>query len=295
MQKRFGLTKIVLPLSILFISLLMSGCSSNKGQQQDAQLQAAQEKTSEEKESEKLKKLEAQIEDLFKALGGPSLKADESDKDKSESQPETTQQKSTQQQGTQQGGQQEGTQQQGTQQGGKQASQEPDKWTQVGRIINNLHYQWNDFMPEISKKGADMKLIDNFDNALNSLTTTIDSKDQGKALTAANKLYSLVPDLYSLYRTKMSPEVKRIIYYTRNIILESDKSNWEQVKNDNEALEKSWPLIRNTLEKEQKAIGDKLDFSIYELKKVITEKNKQLTGIKGRIVLNNIMLLQKEY
>lgn len=313
---------IFITISILSMPLVTTGCSGKEGQEQNAQLQAAKEKQSREKESEKLKKTEAQIEMLFEALGGPSVKTEESDEEKTGGQQESTQkqgqqddtqhgggqkddqqqgtqqgggQKDDQQQGTQQDGSQKGNQQQGTQQGGKQTAQQPDKWQQVGRITNNLHYQWNDLMPEIAKKGADMKLVDSFDNALNSLTTTIESKDQEKMLASANKLYSYIPDLYSLYRVKMSPEVKRMIYYTRNIILESDKEVWEQVTKDNEALEKSWSLFRNTLEKEQKKIEDKLDFSIYELKKVVAEKNRQLSGIKGRIVLNNIKELQKSY
>ncbi len=320
MQNILKLTKIIIiAISILFIQAVTAGCSRNQGQQQDAQLQAAKEKQSQEKESERLKKIESQIEMLFEVLGGPSVKTSESGDDtggQNEGTQHGGQQKDSQQQGTQQGdqkgggqnedkqqdgGQKGGNQQQGTQQGdqkssGKQAAQQaPDKWSQVGRVINNLHYQWNDLMPEIAKKGAEMKLVDNFDNALNTLTTTIESKDQEKVLVSANKLYSHVPDLYSLYRVKMSPEVKRMIYYTRNIILLSGKDGWEQVGKDNEALDKSWSLFQNTLEKEQKTIGDKLDFSIYELKKVVTEKNKQLTDIKGRIVLNNIKELQKSY
>ncbi len=306
-----------------------AGCSKNEGQQQNAQLQAAKEKQSQEKESEKLKKVEAQIEMLFEALDGPFVKTDKSGGD-TEGQNEGTQHEGTQkenqqqstQQGEQQGDKQQGggkddDQQQGTQQGGQEgggqpegvgqpeskqqnggkqaAQQQPDKWSEVGKIINKLHYQWNDLMPDIAKKGADMKLVDNFDNALNTLTTTIESKNQDNVLISANKLYSQIPDLYSLYRVKMSPEVKRMIYYTRNIILVSSKDGWEQVGKDNEDLEKSWSLFQNTLEKEQKAVGDKLDFSIYELKKVITEKNKQLTDIKGRIVLNNIKELQQSF
>jgi hypothetical protein len=310
LQNRLRLTKIILTISLLLLPVFMYGCSRNDNKQQDAQLQAAKEKQAQEKESEKLKKIEAQIEKLFETLGGPSVKAEGSSGDKSGSQQENTQQgggqKGTQQQGTGQGGGQKGTQQQGTGQGGgqqkgtlqggKQASQQaPDKWSQIGRVINNMHYQWNELMPEIAKKGVDMKLVDNFDNALNTLTTTIESKDKDKVLTSANKLYSYVPDLYSLYRVKMSPEVKRMIYYTRNMILESGKDGWEQVGKDNTDLEKSWSLFRNTLEKEQKKTGDKLDFSIYELKKVVGEKNRQLTGIKGMIVLNNIKELQKSF
>jgi len=150
-------------------------------------------------------------------------------------------------------------------------------------------------MPEIAKKGADMKIVDNFDNALNTLTTTVASKNTKKALATANSLYSHIPDLYSLYRLKMSPEVKRMIYYGRSIILEAQNDNWEQVTKDNKALEKSWSLFRNTLEKEQQQIGDKLNFSIYELDKVSSDKNKQLSDIKGRIVLSNIKELQKSF
>ncbi len=312
------------------MTAVTSGCAGSSDQQQDMQLQAAQEKKSEEKESEKLKKVEEQIESLFKALEGPSVATEDAEEKQDDQQQDDQHKGSHQQDGQQQGQQQQDTQQGGQQkedpqkqeskqqdgqqqkdsqkqgekqqQGGQQqqdqqqqGQQTQDKWSQIDGIINNLHYQWNDLMPEIAKKGAEMKLIDNFDNSLNSLTTTIETKDRNKALTSANKLYSYIPDLYSLYRVKMSPEVKRMIYYSRNIILESEKENWEQVEKDNESLEKSWSLFRNTLEKEQKKTEDKLDFSIYELKKVSADKNKQLCGIKGKIVLNNIKELQKSF
>lgn len=314
MRIRISLTKTVIILCSAIL-LFMAGCGK-QSEQQDAQLQAAQEKQKQEKESEKLKNIETRIETLFEILGGPSVKMDEAGSKKEEDKQEQqgTQQQGTQNQGGQKqsGGQEQGGQQQegtkqegGKQQGGQQEQQgsqpkenqqkPPDKWTEVDTIISNLHYQWNEFMPELAKKGADMKLIDNFDNALNNLTTTTATKKTDKVLTSANALYAYVPDLYSQYRTKLSPESKRMVYYTRNIILESAKENWEQVTKDNDAIEKSWSLFRNTLEEEQQQTGDKLDFSIYELKKVVAEKNKQLADIKGRVVLNNIKELQKSF
>lgn len=304
----------------------LAGCSSKDKKQQDAQLQAAKEKQSQEKESEKLKKTEALIEKLFEALGGPSMKtgesADEETSDEQQSPRDGGGQKESRQDDSQkdeqqkdskesQGNDHKSGERQNTEQSGekdegnkakesmeeeKKGSQKTqDKWSEAGSIITDLHYQWNDLMPEIAKKGADMKLVDNFDNALNDLTTTIGTKDQEKVLASANRLYSYIPDLYSLYRTKMSPEVKRMIYYARNIILGSAGENWDQVGKDNEALGKSWSMFRNSLEEKQKKIGDKLDFSIYELGKVVEEKDRQLTSIKGRIVLNNIKGLQKSF
>ena len=304
--------------SILVITLLMGGCGKNS-EQPNAQLQSAQQQQTQEKEPEKLINIEKNMETLIETLGGPSVKMVEEEGEKGGEQQGTkqqgtqqqgtqqqgtqqqgTQQQGTQQQGTQQQGtQQQGTQQQGTQQQGtqQQGTQQQDvgKWPEIATLISNLHYQWNEFMPEIAKKGADMKLVDNFDNALNKLTTTVSTKDTKKTLASLNDLYSYIPDLYSLYRLKMSPEAKRMIYYARSIVLEAQNNNWDQVVKDNEALEKSWSLFRNTLEKEQQQIGDKLNFSVYELNKVSSEKNKQLSDIKGRIVLSNIKELQKSF
>lgn len=313
--------------SVLLTAAVLAACSGKENKQQNAQLQAAKEKQSQEKESEKLKKTESLIEKLFEALGGPGMKtgesADEETSDKQQSPQDGGKQKETKQDDAQKDDQQKNSSESGQEsshksgqrqnadeaagredgskarepgQEGKQDEQQvPDKWSQVSSIITDLHYQWNDLMPEIAQKGADMKLVDNFDNALNGLTTTVQTKDREKVLSSANKLYSYIPDLYSLYRVKMSPEVKRMIYYTRNIILESSREAWDQVVKDNEALGRSWSLLRNTLDKEQKKIEDKLDFSIYELKKVVEGKNRQLSSIKGRIVLNNIAELQKSF
>lgn len=302
---------------LMLAFLFITGCGKNSGnEQEDAKFQALKQTQKQEKESEKLKAIEADIEAVFEVLGGPSIKTEESSSEKENQQADGNQEKTKQQQDDQQktgqqksdqqqGGKQEGGQQQGTkdkQQGDqkkeqqdsqKQAQQAPDKWSEADKLIRKLHYKWNDFIPDISKKNADIKLIDNFDNALNKLTTTMLSKDMEKVLTSANTLYSRIPDLYSLYRIKLSPEAKRMIYYTRNIILETRKDNWEQALKDIDAIEKSWSLFRNTLESEQKETGDKLNFSIYELKKVTDEKNKQLTDIKGKIVLKNIKDLQK--
>lgn len=319
MSGRYLFSSILLAFAVLIMPAAMSGCSGGGSQQQDVQLQAAQKKIAEEKESEKLKKLEENIESLFEALGGPAIKAEagggqekqiegheqasgqQEDKQQEEGQKASGQQEEKQHEDGQQEGQKEGGQE--SSQGGKQqqdkqkddGKKDSDAWKKVDKTITSLHNQWNDLMPEITKKGADMKLVDAFDNSLNSLTTEAESRNRDKVLSSANRLYSHVPDLFSLYRLKMSPELKRMVYYTRNIILESEKDNWEQAGKDKDSLEKSWSLLRNTLEEEQKKIGDKLDFSIYELKKVVSENNKQLSVIKGRIVLNNIKQLMDSF
>lgn len=148
-------------------------------------------------------------------------------------------------------------------------------------------------MPEAIKKGASLKITENFSNSLNSLTTTIAAKDKSKTLLAANGLYGCIPDLYSLYRTKMSPEIKRMHYLLRNVILTSEANDWAQADKDMNGLKASWTVARGSLGKEQEKDQGKLDMSITELEKVVRERNQQLTAIKGKVALSNIQSVEK--
>ncbi len=175
----------------------------------------------------------------------------------------------------------------------KQPEKPADPWETIAPLINSMHYQWNSFMPMAAKKGADKTLIDSFSNELNSLTSTIIGKNSTNVLMAASMLYSNIPDFYSLYRTSVSPEIKRIRYYTRNAMLNGYTSNWNQAGSDMSNLKAIWPLFKNTATKETQDSYNKLDFSIYELDKAILEKNQPITDIKGRVAMANIEALEK--
>ena len=156
-----------------------------------------------------------------------------------------------------------------------------------------MHYQWNGYLPSATKKDANRQLIDNFDDALNALTSTSQTKDKNKTLLAANNLYSYIPDFYILYKTESSPEIKRIRYYARNVVLNSTTSNWDQAGKDIVSLKATWAIYKNTIDPKNQDLSSKLDYSIYELEKVVTEKNQSLTDIKGRIAISNTESLEK--
>ena len=290
-------------LAIFIIASLLTACGKS-GENPSPQQQSGDEKQEFETAPQKLKAIEANIEKIFKSLDGPFVTVE--DEKKQDSSQQGQQQESTQHQGPSQGSSQgnasnqTGQQSQGEQQNTGQQKKAPqpeikDPWKDIEPIISNLHYQWNDFMPDAVKKGADPKITGNFSNALNILTNTVKSKDKIKTLTTANDLYGCVFDLYSIYRTEMSPEIKRMRYLIRNTILDSMTGNWEQAVKDAAGLNASWSLLKNTLGKEQQTDTVKLDFSILELEKVITEKNPALTDIKGRVALSNIQSIEKSY
>ena len=303
MRRLYGKNYARALLGVVVIALLFTACGQGS-EKPSPQQQSAEKEQEFEKAPQKLKAIEANIEKLFKALDGPFVTVEE-EKEEKDSQQGQEQQESTQQQESSQaeGGdasKETGQQSEGGQQaaGQQQKAPEPEKkdpWKEIEPLISNLHYQWNDFMPDAVKKGADPKITGNFSNALNTLTNTVKIKDKTNTLTTANNLYRCVFDLYSLYRTEMSPEIKRMRYLIRNTILFSIMGNWDQAIKDMAGINASWSLLKNTLGKEQQADTGKLDYSILELEKVIAEKNASLTDIKGRVALSNIQSIEKSY
>ncbi len=305
----------------IIIALALPGCSQNK-QQHKLQQQSAQDQ--EDKIPEQLKSLEGNIEKIFKTLEEPTgtIEGDSSKKDQQQSGKENQSGGKKQEQGSEgskesdkggedkkgseQGGEGDSDQKQEqpspspspspspqpNQQGQKQGQGQEDKWTQILSTVHNLHYQWNDYMPSAASKGASRTLVDNFSNTLNSLTNVVVSKNRTGTLMVSNELYGLIPDFCQLYKTKTSPEIKRIRYYTRNIMLKAEASDWAQAEADINSLKSSWSMYKTTVPKDQNDNANKLDYSISELENVVKEKSKSLTDIKGRVAMSNINTLE---
>lgn len=274
--------------------LFLSGCSQRTAKATPQQLSQKSEQSS-DKAPDQLTGMEENIEKIIQTLHGPSgdTKAD------SAKTPQQSGMSSQDKQGGQgkgkeqgQGQQKQGQQAPGQQTPGQQTSQQ-DPWETVSAAINTLHYQWDSYMPSAVKAGANKKLMENFSNALNSLTTTIIGKNRTNTLMAASYLYAYIPDFYSLYKTETSSDIKRVRYYTRNALLNAITANWTQADHDLNNLKSLWSLYRTTLDKDKQDISNKIDLSIIELEKVIKERNQPLTDIKGRVMISNIDSMEK--
>ncbi|NLL51296.1 MAG: hypothetical protein GX248_01175 [Peptococcaceae bacterium] len=271
---------------LLSLVIILSGCSLV-----DKMLGNSPEQTEQAKQEEKAEKVPKQLEELdltlekvFKNLGGPTAVASQ------EQQQGNSKNQSTQNQKQQQADNNSPQSQNGRQT--EQNAQSSDPWQQAASDIESLHSAWNDYMPEITQKGASKELLDKFSDALNNLTKAVETKDKNKTMLAANNLYAGIAEMYALYKIKTVPGLKLLIYHTRNVILNSAIENWSDTNTARDDLKAAWSLVRTTLEG-QKDGEVKLDLSINELDKVIKEKNIDLIEIKGKLILANIESLQK--
>lgn len=268
----------ILTVLVLLLPILgFSGCGIFKKDSEQSRSEGEQK----EKAPKSLKEIETSIESIFQTLGAPAIGNDqESSEGQKESKDQEEQKDSKEQE---ESGNKEGEQ--------KQDDKKP--WEQISKTLDQLHTQWNDYLPEATNKNADSKTIDSFSDSLNTLTSIIEQQDKKKTLLAANALHSNIPELYSLYKTEHTMDIKRVVFFTRSCILYSQNEKWEEVGSSMKDLESTWTFLESALAKEQLDPISKLDLSIYELKKVVDEKDSQLINIKGRLALANIQELEK--
>ncbi len=301
-MKRRQASIISIVFLLIIIPLVFSGCSKNK-KQPSPQQQSAQSQNQSDKAPDQLKNIEDNIEKIFETLGGPTAAEEKKGEDNKSIKPEEEGRKEDDQ------GKEDGQKKEQSSASPSSPSPSPspsaspspkanqaaqkEPWTDILSTAHNLHYQWNEYMPSAVTKGASRTLTDNFSNALNALTNAILAKDKPATLMSSNALYQYIPDFYQLYKTKTSPEIKRVRYYARNSVLDSETANWTQAGSDMESLKSSWSMYRNTVTPEQRDNVNKLEYSILEMEKVIKEKNQPLTEIKGRVVLANAKALEK--
>lgn len=293
-KKFIKIISVLLALEVFMLAGCQNGLHNST---QSKSFQSSSSSSESEKLPADLTGLENNIETIVKTLGGPAVQISQGSKSSQSGKSSSSQQEGGSSQSMQSSSNQQASQssQQGQSQqtSGSSSSSQQDPTEKIAPIVENMHYQWNNLMPEIIKKGVNNDLVNNFDNSLNSLSSTVKSKNKVDIMMAANSLYAYIPDLYSLFQTKSLPQIKRMRYYSRDAILNASTANWSQADSDINSLKSVWVLYKNSLSKDQQDLANKLDLSIYELEKVVKERNQPLADIKGKIELSNTQALEK--
>ena len=300
------LLKSIIILAVSMVILNTSGCSLINRIFSPQQENPGSEQA--EKIPKELEEMESGIESIFRTLGAPATGEDEKEGQDGQGQSNQGQSKQAQSSSGQedskqsndsqgektQGQEKQGQENQGGQQGQQQKQEGANPWKKVSLEIDGLHSKWNNYLPQAVEKRVDSKVIDGFSNSLNDLTNIIEGKNKTNTLLSANLVYSSIPDFYSLYKVQYAGEIKRMVYYARSCVLYSSTGAWTEVDIFMKDLKATWTLLKAALDKEQLKSTNKLDLAIYELEKVVEEKDPQLVNIKGRLTLTNIQELEKE-
>ena len=159
-----------------------------------------------------------------------------------------------------------------------------EKFEDLKKKVLDLHEKWNSFEPKAVKALAQTKSIEEFENSLDSLTITIQTKDEYKNLLAVNSLYKTLPDFYELYTTKEPPDLDRLRYSVKKIKLLAEKDDYNSMKPTMEYLINIWSIAKPKLKKDVNDLMNKFEFALNDLKNAIENRNKTVIEAKSEVL-----------
>lgn len=284
MKNKQFINCIVFVLSLLILSATFSGCSKKS-----AQSEPPKESSNEKKAPDTLKKLESGIDAIIENLDPKDNEAD--NQTQGDAKPQSSSETKTETKTEESKDQSKNE----TKQEVKNESPDDKKWKDTTTKIEETHKQWNELQPDLSKGGVQQKVLDDFSNTLNTLTTYITAKDLQNTLLYSNELYRFIADFMDPYNNKTPPESKRITYFIRNAKYSGMANQWEKAKSSITNLKSHWSILKPQIKKDQQDAADKMDVSILELEKVVAQSNMTLTKIKSDIALENVKALEQSF
>lgn len=172
--------------------------------------------------------------------------------------------------------------------GDKQGNDKPQNWDEIKKTIEKLHVDWNSYEPQARKDGATPEMIDGFKRQLNALSEKAETQNTDIVLKEVNILYAHYPPFFNLYKHYAPPEIKKLKFLTRQIILDSQIQNWHDVDRLLVDVKTTWLTAKSRMENADMVLNEKIDYAIDDLTDVANQKKSSLVRLKGDILLQNL-------
>lgn len=170
----------------------------------------------------------------------------------------------------------------------KKENETLEKFDKLKKDVIELHSLWNTAEPKVIASLAPQKSINDFKNALNSFTDTIQIPDEFLNLLAINELYKFLPDFYEMYNAKEPPDLDRLRYGVKKIKLVSEREDYDTAKITLEYLTNAWNNAKPKLKKDSMSSINKFELGLNDLKKSLENKNKTIIEVKSEVLIKII-------
>jgi len=169
-----------------------------------------------------------------------------------------------------------------------------EQFEQIKKDVLELHNMWNAFESKAENQSLMQASIKEFETALNDLTKSIQSSNVYQSLVDVTQLYKYLPDFYSTYVSDSPPEIGKIRYGAKKIVLLTEKSNFTGAKVTLDYITEIWMLTKPKLPKDSLDLINKFEFSISDLKDAIAAKNPVVIKAKSEVILKVADEIEKD-
>lgn len=164
-------------------------------------------------------------------------------------------------------------------------------WNKINNLLEELHFNWNDYEVEAIKKGAISEKANQFDDSINKMTKAIEDKDIKSIYNhGSHGILNLKP-FFDLYADDYRGELAEIKYSIYQYYIEAIDGNKEEALNVIKDKDGNIQKIKLILGEEKEEKIKELEIISYSLKNLansLNEDSRRLYIIKKDTAIQNI-------
>lgn len=164
---------------------------------------------------------------------------------------------------------------------------------QLKKDVLELHSSWNAFESKAENQLLMQTSLIDFENGLNNLTKSIQSNDVYQSLLDVTQLYKYLPDFYIAYSSETPPEIGKIRFGAKKIVLLTEKGKFPEATETFNYMANVWMLIKAKLPKDSMDKINQMEFSLTDLKDAIDAKNPIVVKAKAEVMIKIADELEK--
>jgi len=166
-------------------------------------------------------------------------------------------------------------------------------WSKINATVTEIHTKWNSLEAQLVSVNISYKKCEEFEAILDNFTLAIMNREVLTSLKLGNELTRITSDFRNYFNGNHSHNIYGMYYHIRGSILFAASNNYlGALEHLNEASKLSTSLRQNLTKQEEQDTLQKLDLSIEDLRKQLSDENFYLSQVKAPIVIKNIKLAE---
>lgn len=163
-------------------------------------------------------------------------------------------------------------------------------WINIDKKIEEIHNKWNLYEVEGIKKGIDVNGREELEEALNSLTKSIEERNIVNIYYHGSESMLQLSPIFNIYKDEIKGNINKIKSFVYQSYLKAIEGRRRDAENLLKDLGEDINQIRVKIEEEEEKIKilDKTNLSIEDMKKSLNENSIQLYRIKKDIIIKNL-------
>ncbi|MBO8158968.1 hypothetical protein [Thermosyntropha sp.] len=159
-------------------------------------------------------------------------------------------------------------------------------------LLGRMYREWNMLEPELVKEGINKSERENFQKGLDELGKAVQEESKADALLAGLKMYKHYADISRFFAVPVPADFYMVKYEALTAATLAENRDFDKARKHLPAMLEYWNMLKVQKKQADAKLLNQVEFSLYDLKQVIENKEGMLLVWKTEVVKGNFEQLE---